>query len=246
MTKAKVNVKARALATRSPRSKHGYDCGDKTRRRIIETGIQVFGENNFESATTRRIAGRAEVNLAALRYYFHNKEGLYRACAEHIANEVGAPLAAALQRVGVALQSSNVARGDLIELLLEILGGFVDDRPGEEASPAWMNFAHRAESDNSVAFKILYDRVAGKTVQAATCLFCRITGKSRNDIQAQLAVFSLIGSASIFRTHRIPILRSLGQHDAKGKRIAALRRILRRQLLVSIEGFAATQRFRQT
>src|SRR5258706_15302502 len=65
----------------------GYARGDETRRRIIEAAVELFGENGFEGASTRDIAARAGVNAPALQYYFENKEGVYRACAEYIADE---------------------------------------------------------------------------------------------------------------------------------------------------------------
>src|ERR1700754_2298391 len=65
----------------------GYARGDETRLRIIEAAIELFGERGFESASTREIAARAGVNAPALQYYFENKEGVYRACAEHLADE---------------------------------------------------------------------------------------------------------------------------------------------------------------
>ncbi len=46
-----------------------YARGDATRTRIIETALEVFGTNGFEDASTRLIARRAGVNLAALHYF---------------------------------------------------------------------------------------------------------------------------------------------------------------------------------
>jgi TetR/AcrR family transcriptional regulator, regulator of cefoperazone and chloramphenicol sensitivity len=65
----------------------GYVRGDETRLRIIEAAIELFGEHGFDGASTRDIAARAGVNAPALQYYFENKEGVFRACAEHIADE---------------------------------------------------------------------------------------------------------------------------------------------------------------
>ena len=65
----------------------GYARGDETRLRIIEAAIELFGEYGFEGASTRDIAARAGVNAPALQYYFENKEGVYRACAEYIADD---------------------------------------------------------------------------------------------------------------------------------------------------------------
>ncbi len=51
--------------------------GDSTRARILETAGEVFAERGFEAATIRDICEAAEVNLAAVNYYFGGKEALY-------------------------------------------------------------------------------------------------------------------------------------------------------------------------
>src|ERR1700676_5515630 len=68
----------------------GYVRGDETRLRIIEAAIESFGEHGFDGASTRDIAARAGVKAPALQYYFENKEGVYRACAEHLAEDAWA------------------------------------------------------------------------------------------------------------------------------------------------------------
>ena len=62
--------------------------GEDSRQRIIEAALEVFGHYGFEGASTRALADRAGVNLAAIPYYFGSKEGLYRAVAEHVAGEI--------------------------------------------------------------------------------------------------------------------------------------------------------------
>ncbi len=54
------------------------------RERIIETATDIFGENGYKSTTIRMIAGRAEVNVAAVNYYFGDKQGLYAEVIEAI------------------------------------------------------------------------------------------------------------------------------------------------------------------
>jgi TetR/AcrR family transcriptional regulator, regulator of cefoperazone and chloramphenicol sensitivity len=50
---------------------------DNTRGRVLETAGEVFAEKGFEAATVREICEMAEVNLAAVNYYFGGKEALY-------------------------------------------------------------------------------------------------------------------------------------------------------------------------
>jgi AcrR family transcriptional regulator len=58
--------------------------GDEARRRLIEIAGQIFAEAGYEAATVRQITDRAQVNIAAVNYYFGDKFQLYRAVLQSI------------------------------------------------------------------------------------------------------------------------------------------------------------------
>jgi len=49
---------------------------------ILDVAERMFSELGFERASTRAIAGKADVNIAMLHYYFGSKEGLFLAVFE--------------------------------------------------------------------------------------------------------------------------------------------------------------------
>lgn len=49
------------------------------RSRLIISALRSFAEKGFEVATTREICDAAGTNISAIRYYFGDKAGLYRA-----------------------------------------------------------------------------------------------------------------------------------------------------------------------
>jgi TetR/AcrR family transcriptional regulator, regulator of cefoperazone and chloramphenicol sensitivity len=56
---------------------------DDTRERLLTAASKVFAEKGFEKATVREICQAAEVsNLAAVNYYFGDKERLYIECVK--------------------------------------------------------------------------------------------------------------------------------------------------------------------
>ncbi len=59
--------------TRAPRSD-----GLEARARLLQVALRLFAENGFAKTSTRQIAQEAQVNIASIRYYFGDKEGLYR------------------------------------------------------------------------------------------------------------------------------------------------------------------------
>ncbi len=54
------------------------ETGDDARTRILLAALEVFGAKGFGQASTREICKRAEVNVAAIHYYFGDKASLYQ------------------------------------------------------------------------------------------------------------------------------------------------------------------------
>ena len=52
---------------------------DHPRMKLVLAALKLFAEKGFEGASTREIADAAKANVSAIRYYFGDKAGLYRA-----------------------------------------------------------------------------------------------------------------------------------------------------------------------
>src|SRR5687767_5330440 len=53
--------------------------GEQARERLLLAALRLFADRGFAGTSTREIALAAGANVAAIRYYFGDKEGLYRA-----------------------------------------------------------------------------------------------------------------------------------------------------------------------
>src|SRR5690349_6688442 len=58
---------------------------DNPRERLLEAAGEIFAEKGFKGATVREIIDRAGVNIAAVNYYFRDKERLYIETVKHAA-----------------------------------------------------------------------------------------------------------------------------------------------------------------
>ena len=56
-----------------------------TRTRLLDAAGELFADKGFEGATIRDIIGRAGTNIAAVNYYFRDKEHLYIEAVKHAA-----------------------------------------------------------------------------------------------------------------------------------------------------------------
>ncbi len=63
--------------------KQEKDC-EKTRDRILKVACEVFTEQGFHNTTIRDICQQAQVNVAAVNYYFKSKEKLYEEVCKYI------------------------------------------------------------------------------------------------------------------------------------------------------------------
>jgi TetR/AcrR family transcriptional regulator, regulator of cefoperazone and chloramphenicol sensitivity len=70
-----VNPPAEPLRSGTPGSADTADA----RSRLLQTAIRLFAHQGFAKTSTRELAEAAQVNVAAISYYFGDKAGLYRA-----------------------------------------------------------------------------------------------------------------------------------------------------------------------
>jgi TetR/AcrR family transcriptional regulator, regulator of cefoperazone and chloramphenicol sensitivity len=55
-----------------------------TEQRLLEAAGEIFAECGYQAATTRQICEKAGANVAAINYYFGDKEGLYMAVLQSV------------------------------------------------------------------------------------------------------------------------------------------------------------------
>ena len=82
--------------------------GEQSRVRLLRSGLALFAQQGFANTSTREIAETAQVNIAAISYYFGDKAGLYRAV---FLESQGKPEATIARYAGKDLTLSQALQG---------------------------------------------------------------------------------------------------------------------------------------
>lgn len=189
----------------------GYARGDETRLRIVQAAIELFGEQGFAATSTREIASRAGVNAPALQYYFENKEGVYRACAEHLAGEVWRQFEPAVSHAAKTLESTDDV-ASLIEALIGIQNVMIDRTLATQTAPTLKLFFVREQAgqEPAIASQIFQERVRGPMNRAAAGLIGKIGDTPPDDPLTIVRMLSLHGQFLAFHMAPRSVLTLLG------------------------------------
>jgi len=186
------------------------DDAARTRDRLLEAGLEVFGEHGFSAATTRMLAEKARVNLAAIPYHFGGKEGLYRSVVEHIAGHVRQALYPLLEEIRLALIAGELPAPAAVLLLERLLGALVDFVVGSPEAVRFSRIILREQMSPSAAYAIVFDRIMQPLLEALAALVARARGLRETDRRLQLQAFALLGQVLVFRFGRETAVRGIG------------------------------------
>jgi TetR/AcrR family transcriptional regulator, regulator of cefoperazone and chloramphenicol sensitivity len=211
MTKRRlsVNVPAPRKTSKVRAVAHGgYPKGDETRERILNVALKAFGQASFLAVTTRQISEAARVSLPTLQYYFGNKEGLYRACAETIVERYRRHTTPAAAEAAKTL-SEDCAPETARNHLKAVIGALARFLVGSKEAEHWAHFVARELRDPGPAFEILYSRLWRPGVELTARLIARVLGSPERDPAARLQALMLISSLLAFQSGRTMSLRAM-------------------------------------
>lgn len=220
---------------RRHRADSGYARGEHTRRRLLDAAIELFAELGYERASTRAIARRAGVSLPALQYYFGGKEGLHRACAQYITEDVRTRLGPATERVRQALGRHDLTRAELLELLRAVVEPFLEGLATERPE-SWALFFVRAQGEHNAAFDAIFQQIGGRLLALVTEIIGRILGRPASGPEVAIRAVVVVGQLTLVRRARPIILRALGWPDFAGERLQTLKEVIWQGIASSLSG----------
>ncbi len=182
--------------------------GDQSRQRILEAALIEFGVAGFRSATTRRIAERANTTLPSLNYYFGNKEGLYRACAEEIVARYGEATRDAVARARQTIEAPSGPE-EARETLKNLMAASVELILGSDAYILGNGIIARELAEPGPAFEIFYDRLWLPGIDRNSRLISLIKSEHAVSAETRMQAILLVSSLPSLHTRRIVAQRAM-------------------------------------
>jgi AcrR family transcriptional regulator len=196
------------------------------RRRLVEAGLDLFGKYSFDGVSTRMLVERAQVNLAAIKYYFGSKEGLYLAVADHIVEQVDEVLGPQLAKVQKALKKKSLQKDQSFRLLGELLEFLITRFLGAPQTDEWLGIIFREQLCPTKAFDVLFEGFMRPLEDALFGLTTRIVGPGWDDQDVKLRVFAIMGEIQVFHMSPGAIKRTLNWEGYSPENLDAIRCVI--------------------
>lgn len=214
--------------------------GEDTRRRLIETAIEVFGSSGYEGATTRVLADRADANLPAIQYYFGSKEGLYRASIDHIVAWIENHLAPASVALEAVLADDGATPPAVEARLHELLDAVVALFVGGLGQDKWCLFLTRTEIEHMAALDPLHEMFQRRFVRPCAAAIGRLTRQAADDPETLMQALAILGQITMFGKKGAQ--RVLGWAELDEGRVRAIQALVRRNTAAMLRATDGTMR----
>lgn len=199
--------------------------------RLIETAIDQFGRLGFDGAGTREIARASQTAMSSITYHFGGKEGLYLACADHIAGKLRERHAGALE---LLQNTAGLDRDAAIERSLGLIDIFAQTMLDPE-SQDWARFIMREQQAPTEAFERLYHGAMKPMIEGFGALLGRIR-PDLPDIELRALTMLIFGQTLVLRAARASVCKALGTDTLGEKESALLRAQIRSNAIAILKG----------
>ena len=196
-----------------------------TRERLLEAAIDVFGRHGFDSASTRMIAKAANVNIAAIPYYFGGKGGLYQAVIDHIVDQIKKEAGELLEQIGGTTFTKDTGRQEARELMQAVLERFINFITGSEQGQRFSRILLREQMFPSPAYDTIFEGFLKPVLDALSTLIMVATGES-DSRQATFKAMTLMGQVLVFRVARETIVRGLDLEGYSPEELEEIRAVI--------------------
>jgi len=212
--------------------------GEIARKKLIQAGLKIYSEVGYEKASTRMLAAEAGVNIAAIPYYFGNKEGHYVAVIDSIIAYYQQALGDDLKNIRAALANPATTTSAFIALFDHYLVTMVRFVLQETVERDQISRIYtREQLDPTPAFGRLYSGFVHNLHETLSELVGRILGTHISVTEAKLITHTLLGQVTIFKSSCKAIQSNLGWDRYGPERIADIERLVLFQIHTLIHAY---------
>ncbi len=168
-------------------------CTDPSRDRLLIAAVDIFAERGFRDATVREICAKAEVNQAAVNYYFGGKEKLY-------AEALNFALLQADQRYPLrdSLSASLPAERRLTDFIQMFLLKLLD----ETALGHHGKLIAREIADPTSALDGIIAQAIAPQMALLKTILPELVGPRWSDLDIYRCIFSIVGQCLMYKHSR--------------------------------------------
>ena len=149
---------------------------NETRNKIISAAQTVFAEKGFNRTSVRDICNLADVNIAMIKYYFKDKEGLYRELIQNFFEEKQKKFA---NTEKILIEKDPEKR---LRFFLENVLNSLDPK-GEDV---WFQSIMKNEIfEPTLLSDLLFNKIIAKDILFLKSIYAELTGLTVKNIQVQ-------------------------------------------------------------
>lgn len=227
MTK-KAAIHARPLQSRSI----------KARESLVVAALLLFGAKGFQATSTREIAQKARQNIAAIPYYFGNKEGLYVAAME--CGLQSCPQFDENTALAKAALLKKAAPEECLAVILQWTRSMAAAlATTDKRTISFMKLIMREQIAPSPAFNKSFQQVFVPTNDVWVGLVARYLCLSPTSQEAMLVSHALMGPFHIFKMMPEVVLQRMGIKKIGATEAATIAAVITEQVETALLGMRA-------
>lgn len=203
----------------------------------------MFSKNGFEATSTRALAQKAQVNLAAITYYFGDKMDLYNAVIDSVVEQIKELNAKNAKLLKDLADMQHKTAAEALAILHKMMENVVDFACGNKAAPEIVEILAKEMASPSPAYAKVYNEIALPFYKTTAELVAKIVGAASESLQTNIIAHSILGQLMIFRTHKETFLRYAGLKKYNAHFIEQIKKTIVTQTDAILQTYQNTKTF---
>jgi TetR/AcrR family transcriptional regulator, regulator of cefoperazone and chloramphenicol sensitivity len=211
--------------------------GEQAKQKLLLAALEKIGEKGYENASVREIAVAAGQNVAAIAYYFGNKEKLYQEVIAGIVSYLQKTFGPVAKETRDLLETGQMDARAATDSLKRLLKTLLLEHIERSEIGKLRNVMMREQAAPSECFECLYSKGIKPLHELFTKVLCIATGEEPGSAAAIIRAHAIFGQIIGFTVARSTILRRLGVKKLDRSHGEIIARILDEHIEIICSGF---------